>query len=706
MSWGVFRVFSLNLFIALTNSLISLIAFLSVYRLAIRYFGERTWWKWGLVQGGIFGLFGVVNLLTSTEVTPGFLIDGRTLIVTIAGVFGGTVPGVIAAIVVSLGRLITGGGGMYGGIAAIFTSAAIGIALYQYHTRRRIPLKAQTLFGLGLVIALQRLFWTVLLGGSAGWAVFEATALPTFMLYPIGTVVLGLSLLGEKRHSLLEEALRKSEGSYRAVISAMSEGVVVHDERGAIVTCNASAERILGLTADQLMGLTPIDPQWRTIHEDGSLFPGDLHPAMFTLKTGQSQSNVTMGVHQPNDSLTWIAINSQPLLRKETGIPEGVVVTFSDITERKQNAQSLAQERDMLRTLIDSTPDYIFIKDANGRFVISNDAHNKAAAYGNELIGKTAFDLFPAELAAQFEQDDQAIIASGKPLINIERATIDSAGNPRTVLTTKIPLFDRDGTPTGLVGISRDITERKQVEQQTLELAAERERMNILKQFITDMSHDIRTPLSVINSSAYLLRKTTDFDRQQQRIDLIEEQGLHLTKVLDALVELARLDEANYQLYLHPTHVETLVSKVLQKYQPKITVKNQNLTFAAEADLPPILADYLELKTAFSKLIENSINFTPEGGVIQVNLTLEEAQVVITIKDNGVGIDEKDVPHIFEHFYRADKARSISTGGSGVGLAIVKKIINAHHGHIEVKSALGRGTCFILKLPLAAVVTG
>ncbi|MBC7871590.1 MAG: PAS domain-containing protein [Chitinophagaceae bacterium] len=696
--------FSLDFFIPLTQSIVYLIALVSVYRLAISYFGEQIWWKWGVLQGCVFGLFGVINLFTATEVAPGFLIAGHTLIVAVASAFGGVVPGVIAAILVALCRLIIGGMGVYAGIGAVFTGAAMGIALHRYHTRQRITLNEWTLSLFGMLVAGQQLFWLVLLGGTTGRSVITASVLPLLILYPIGAVVLGLSLLNEKRHSLLEEELRKSEGRYRTVISAMSEGVVVHDITGSIVACNASAERILGLSADQIMERKVVDSRWRTIQEDRSDLPSELRPAMMTLKTGQSQANVVMGVHKPDNSVSWIAINSQPLIKKETGRMEGVVVTFSDVTNQKKNEEALAQDRDLLRTLIDTSPDYIFIKDAQGRFLISNAAHNKAAGQVDDLIGKTAFDLFPAELAAQFERDDQAIIASGKPLINMERATIDGEGNPRTVLTTKIPLFDHDGAPTGLVGISRDITERKEVEQRTFELAAERERMSILKQFITDMSHDIRTPLSVINSSAYLLRRTTDPERQTQRIDLIEAQALHLTKVLDELVEMSRLDEAEYQLYLQATPVHMLVSEVVEKHQHLAEAKNQNLTLTADAALPHILADYIELKTALSNLLENSINYTPEGGAIHVEIALEDNQVVIAIEDNGVGIDDKDMPRIFEHFYRADKARSISTGGSGVGLAIVKKIVDAHHGKIEVTSIVGTGTRFLVKLPVFAAV--
>ncbi|WP_414548919.1 diguanylate cyclase domain-containing protein [Anabaena sp. CCY 0017] len=134
----------------------------------------------------------------------------------------------------------------------------------------------------------------------------------------------------------MEEALRESEKRYRSVISTLAEGIVLQQADGRISACNESAERILGLTADQMMGRTSIDPRWRAIHEDGTSFPGETHPAIVTLRTGEPQFNVIMGVYKPDDSLSWISINSQPLFQADELKPYAVVASFTDITAHKQ----------------------------------------------------------------------------------------------------------------------------------------------------------------------------------------------------------------------------------------------------------------------------------------------------------------------------------------------------------------------------------
>ncbi|MEA5605990.1 diguanylate cyclase domain-containing protein [Nostoc sp. UHCC 0252] len=149
----------------------------------------------------------------------------------------------------------------------------------------------------------------------------------------------------------IEEALRDSEQRYRSVIAAMAEGIVLQQSDGQITACNDSAERILGLTADQMMGRTSIDPRWQAIHEDGTPFPGETHPAIVTLRTGQPQFHVIMGVHKPDGSLTWISINSQPLFESDELKPYAVVASFTDITVCKQAQLALQQQTERERLI-------------------------------------------------------------------------------------------------------------------------------------------------------------------------------------------------------------------------------------------------------------------------------------------------------------------------------------------------------------------
>ncbi len=160
------------------------------------------------------------------------------------------------------------------------------------------------------------------------------------------------------RQQAIADALLLSERRYATVLATLAEGIVVQDSEGQIITCNASAERILGLTADEMLGRRSVDPRWRAIHEDGSPFPGEEHPAMVVLRTGQPCENVVMGVHKPDGRLCWIRINARPLLRPGVTAPYGVVSSFVDITQHQLYAQQLKtyqrqleQQNDVLTVL-------------------------------------------------------------------------------------------------------------------------------------------------------------------------------------------------------------------------------------------------------------------------------------------------------------------------------------------------------------------
>lgn len=157
-------------------------------------------------------------------------------------------------------------------------------------------------------------------------------------------------------HHPMLRAIGESAAS-RAILAAMQEGVVVLDQGGAIVTCNAAAERILGMSQDQMHGRTSMDPRWRTIRADGEPYPGDQHPAMVTLRTGQPRSNVIMGVHKRDGSLTWISINSQPIGFDAEGKPIAAVTTFTDVTEARQRAEALHASHRRLELVLEGNND-------------------------------------------------------------------------------------------------------------------------------------------------------------------------------------------------------------------------------------------------------------------------------------------------------------------------------------------------------------
>jgi PAS domain S-box-containing protein len=491
----------------------------------------------------------------------------------------------------------------------------------------------------------------------------------------------------------MEERLRASEEQFRATFQYAAIGMALVSLEGQWLKVNQAVCGILGYSESELAAKTFQDithPDDLKIHLNHSR----------QLVAGEVESYQMEKRYFHKHGHTIWALLSVSLVRDQQGQPLHFISQIQDITARKQAEEKLAQERDLLRTLIDSTPDYIFIKDALGRFVISNIAHAQAAnAAPDELVGKTSDEVFSSDLAAQFDADDEQVLLSGEPLINLERQTTGVQGEIKTVLTSKIPLRDKNGTVVGLVGISRDITARKRLEEQTIELSAERTRLKILQRFISDMSHDFRTPLSIVNSSLYLIRKHTDPQKQQAHVEQIEHQIMRMDKILSNLLQMSQFDEQGIDLRLDLTEINTFLDPIIRAYESAAREKHLSLNFVPCDCVCFVPIDTVEFARALVALIENALLYTTAGGSVTVRTAMEGDQIVVYVQDTGIGIAAHDLPHIFERFYRADQARSAENGGNGLGLTIAQKILKAHGTTITVESAVGRGSTFSIALP-------
>ena len=253
----------------------------------------------------------------------------------------------------------------------------------------------------------------------------------------------------------------EAEERYRRVVATMNEGVVVQQADGQIVANNAAAETILGLSADQLRGRTAIDPRWGSVHEDGSPFPGDQHPGTVALRTGQTFTDVIMGVNHPDRARSWISINAHPLQLPGAEKPYGSVASFTDITERKAAEDALRTNNQIIAAVLDTTPVLIAYLDTDMNFVRVNKAY--ANADQNEpdyFVGKNHFALFPnAENESIFRkvvQTGLAYVATANPF--------EYEYNPERGVThwdwTLTPIKDADDKVTGLVFSLLNVTDR------------------------------------------------------------------------------------------------------------------------------------------------------------------------------------------------------------------------------------------------------
>lgn len=258
---------------------------------------------------------------------------------------------------------------------------------------------------------------------------------------------------------------------------------------------------------------------------------------------------------------------------------------------------------------------------------------------------------------------------------------------------------DENGVIYRVAGIAEDITERKNQEKDTLELALERDKVKFLRDFIGEASHDLRSPLTAINLKVYQLSRIEDPAKRGLYLQEIETISKRMGQMIEDLLMLTRLENLD-EFELTHLNFSQMIQDIYAEVQPIADQKRIRLLLNLTAGEIIIKADANDLRRAFANLVENAINYTPENGEVSILTAQSDQEVIVTIIDTGIGIPQKDQETVFNRFFRAQNARHTNPNGTGLGLAIVKKVMDRHQGRIELRSVEGKGTTFILHLPL------
>jgi PAS domain S-box-containing protein len=472
--------------------------------------------------------------------------------------------------------------------------------------------------------------------------------------------------------------MAENESIFHTLITNLPVFLVVLDREGMITLVEGQALDSVPFNVSEFIG--------RSVYEAYKDFPQIVDDCRRALNGEVLNSTVTLGTMVLD---VWYS----PLVIDQ-GERNGMVAVATDVTERYR-AEEVLQEQ---ASLLQSVSDAIISVDLD--FVIQTWNRAAEVIYGwmsYEVIGRPLHSMIPATQPAEWERDALAHVTNeGEWECELEQARKD--GQTLCVLASFTRLEDEGGQIKQIIIVARDITERKRSEQQSLDLALEREKVKLLREFIGDSSHDFRTPLTTIRTSAYLLRVKHP-EITTKHLDAIDGEVGHLERLLDDLLTLARLDRSP-AFEFEPVDIVSLIDRIIVPLQLLAGDKQQVLSVQHDQQSLKTSADSMELERVFVNVLTNAISYTGEGESITVRTSAEQGWAVIQISDNGIGISETDLPHVFERFFRVDKTRSTRTGGTGLGLPIAKKIIEAHHGTIRAESVFGQGSTFVIRLPL------
>jgi PAS domain S-box-containing protein len=360
----------------------------------------------------------------------------------------------------------------------------------------------------------------------------------------------------------------------------------------------------------------------------------------------------------------------------------------------------LHRSESFLDSLIENLPNMVFVKDAEDlRFVRFNRAGEDLLGYPRAaLVGKNDYDFFPKDEADFFTTKDREVLSSGQ-LVDIAEEVIDTAYGQKILHTKKIPIRDEAGRPVYLLGISEDITERKQADDLLDAARAEADRANRAKtEFLSRMSHELRTPLNAILGFSQLLALDKLSDEQRSYVGYIDGAGRDLLELINEVLDLSRVEAGAMAVATDVVPVGELIIEVTALVRPLAHQRGIEIDASSPGAEVTVVADRQRVKQVLLNLVTNAVKYNETKGRVTVRCGPAGERLRITVKDTGPGIASELVDRLFRPFERLDAdARQVE--GTGIGLALAKGLVEAMGGTIGVESSAGAGSAFWVELP-------
>ena len=520
--------------------------------------------------------------------------------------------------------------------------------------------------------------------------------------------VTGLLGIGRDITTMVQshQDLQKERALLRTLIDNLPDVIYVKDRESRKILSNAADLRIMGKQSEaEVLG-----------KNDFEFFPEEVAKKFFeddqqVINTAQPVLNREEYFIDSEGEKKWLLTSKLPV-RDENDNVNGLLGIGRDITDLVKAKEVLNEERNLLRTLIDSLPDLIFFKDSRGHYILNNTAHLKylGAKSQEEVVGKTIFDFNPIDAAEKFTNEEMEIIRTGKPVIEKEEMILNPESKEEFChLTNKIPLKDERGKVIGILGVSHNITSRKKAEEALKRAYEELEETNrnlqkankVKSQFLANMSHEIRTPLNAIIGMTGLLMDTQLSSEQRDFTQTIYTSGDILLALINNILDFSKIEAQKIEIEKQPFDVRDCVEEALDVVASRAADKNIELVYSIDDGLSTnVVGDVTRVRQILVNLLGNAIKFTEEGEVeVSVSGQLRDHyiyQLHFSVRDTGIGIPVDRQDKVFQSFTQVDASTTRKFGGTGLGLTISKQLAELMGGAMWLESSgvPGQGTMF------------
>ena len=376
----------------------------------------------------------------------------------------------------------------------------------------------------------------------------------------------------------------------------------------------------------------------------------------------------------------------------------GAVVTFVDVTSLKAAEDALFHERFLLDSLLASTPDAIYFRDTNGRFIRVNPpaAQRLQLDDPGRALGKLPSELPAGEIAVEIHRADDEVLQTGLAKHYEVESRRRSDGEVDWYVATRMPMLDEGQHVIGMIGVARDVSAQKRAEQDIQQAIRRRD------EFLAMLSHELRNPLAAVVSAIELLKSDGDAIGRPRLVDILDRQTQQMARLLDDLLDASRVTHNKIELRRQRIELREIVEEAIAAARPAIAARRHELAIEIERCALPVDGDPARLQQVYVNLLTNATKYTPERGHISVRVSREQGQAVVRVRDDGMGIAPGMLDAVFELFVQSYRTLDRAQGGIGVGLTLARALVELHDGTIEAASeGEGKGATFVVRLPLA-----
>jgi PAS domain S-box-containing protein len=497
-------------------------------------------------------------------------------------------------------------------------------------------------------------------------------------------------------NQLAEQTARR----FRELFQGLPVACCSFDRMGHILEWNRAFEHLVGSSAPAILQR----PFWKVIADPAE--SKTIRASIAKVLGGHSFEGLESKVVMPDGSYRYMLLSTFPLRGSQDEIIGGISACV-DVTELEDMKLKLAEQRAFLRNIIDADPNYIFVVDRQSRYVMVNQAvANLLGERAEDMVGQP-FARFQHDkgMAADVNHANMSIIDSRDEVFIPEQMIDGANGERRWVQTYKRAITGPDGKSDFLVGISTDITERKRFEHELTVAKEAAESANVAKShFLANMSHELRTPLNAIIGFSEILADQTFGelnDKQAKYVGHILTSGRHLLQLINDILDLAKIEAGRLELDYETFDPMLALSDVVGTVKPLATKKQIGLKVVTPPTLGEVYADKAKIKQILYNLLSNAIKFTPDFGSVTLDARKRGEFLEIAVIDTGIGIKPDDQARIFAEFEQVDSSYGRTQQGTGLGLALTKKLVELHGGRIGVESTgEGDGSSFTVTVPI------